>query len=101
MYNISQALGVGAMTTIDWKSIENANMATAEFKETAIAAAVAMGKLKEGEVTIESFRESLQKKWFDKDVMMNVFQQYGAAAERIQQYAVSEPLLSSYEAMSL
>ena len=87
MYNISQALGVGAMTTIDWKSIENANMATAEFKETAIAAAVAMGKLQEGQVTIESFRESLQKKWFDKDVMMSVFKTYGAAADEIQEYA--------------
>ena len=28
MYNFSQAMGVGKMTSIDWKSIENANIAT-------------------------------------------------------------------------
>ena len=87
MYNISQAMGVGAMKTIDWKSIENANMATAEFKETAINAAIAMNKLKKGQVTIETFRESLQKGWFDKDVMMEVFRTYGEAANKIQEYS--------------
>ena len=88
MYNISQAMGTGAMKMIDWKSIENANMATAEFKETAINTAVAMGKLKEGQVTIESFRDSLQKGWLDKDVMMAVFNQYGEAANKIQEYTL-------------
>ena len=33
MYNLSQAMGMGKVTTMDWKSIENANMATKEFKE--------------------------------------------------------------------
>ena len=28
MYNLSQAIGIGKLTTLDWKSIENANMAT-------------------------------------------------------------------------
>ena len=46
MYNISQAMGTGAMKAIDWKSIENANMATLEFKQNAIDVAVAQGKLK-------------------------------------------------------
>ena len=84
MYNISQAMGVGSMKMIDWKSIENANMATAEFKETAIAIAQSKGKLKEGEVTIESFRESLNKGWFDKEVMMDTFKEYGSAIEKVQ-----------------
>lgn len=87
MYNISQAMGTGSMKVIDWKSIENANMATAEFKETAINTAIAMKKLKEGEVTVESFRDSLQKGWFDKDVMMSVFSTYGEAANKIQEYS--------------
>lgn len=45
MYNISQAMGMGAMKAIDWKSIENANMATLDFKRNAIAVAAEMGKL--------------------------------------------------------
>ena len=47
MYNISQAMGTGSMKAIDWKSIENANMATLDFKKNAIATAAEMGKLDE------------------------------------------------------
>ena len=45
MYNLSQAMGVGKLTRIDWKSIENAGMATKEFKEQLIQAGVAAGTL--------------------------------------------------------
>lgn len=47
LYNISQAMGTGAMKAIDWKSIENANMATLDFKNNAIATAKELGKLYE------------------------------------------------------
>lgn len=94
MYNISQAMGVGAMTAIDWKSIENASMATKQFKEQAIEAAVATGTLtKEGdkffttvgkkEVNIQNFRETLQQKWFDTATMSKVFEEYGKFADTI------------------
>ena len=36
MYNFAQALSSGAVRLIDWKSIENANMATVEFKNELI-----------------------------------------------------------------
>ena len=49
MYNIAQALSTGYMQKIDWKSIENANMATKEFKEMAIQAALSLGTLEEFE----------------------------------------------------
>ena len=45
MYNISQAFGVGSMKMIDWKSLENANIATVRLKDTFIQAGVASGKL--------------------------------------------------------
>lgn len=89
MYNIAQAMGVGAMKKQDWKSIELANMATAEFKETAIETAVRLGKLREvadglyetldgkGQFTVEQFSEELKKGWFDKEVMMETFAVYG------------------------
>ncbi len=93
MYNLSQALGVGAVTQMDWKSIENANMATYEFKQQVIETAEEMGnlvKVGEGiwqiadglegaghEVTIEGFRENLRYKWFDSDVLLKVLNTYG------------------------
>ena len=99
MYNISQALGAGSMKIKDWMSIENANMATAQFKELAIAIGQKKGKIEEGQVTIENFRESLSGSgtngWFDKDVMMEVFETYGEAANRIQEYAESHKVTST------
>lgn len=89
MYNISQAMGAGAMKQKDWMSIENANMATAEFKQTAIETAEELGRLKKvsdglwttldgkGTVTVETFREELKRGWFDKDVMSETFRKYG------------------------
>ena len=43
MYNFAQALSAGYVKLIDWKSIENANMATVEFKTQLLEMAVAMG----------------------------------------------------------
>lgn len=45
MYNFAQALSTGFVRYIDWKSIENANMATVEFKQQLLEAAVAAGKM--------------------------------------------------------
>ena len=102
MYNISQAMGTGAMQVKDWMSIENANMATAQFKELAITIGQKQGKIEKGTVTIENFRDSLSggkgkdaKKWFDKDVMMEVFETYGEAANRIQEYAEAHNVTST------
>lgn len=47
MYNFAQALSAGYVKLIDWKSIENANMATKEFKETLLQVGVAMGTVKD------------------------------------------------------
>lgn len=106
MYNISQAMGVGAMTLIDWKSIQNANMATVEFKELAIQAALAAGTLIEtGEagkyvttglndgksglaVSVENFTDAMtQGRWLSKEVMMDTFSMYGDFAQQILQWS--------------
>lgn len=46
MYNFSQALSSGYVKLIDWKSIENANMATVEFKKTLLEVADGLGTVK-------------------------------------------------------
>ena len=43
MYNFAQALSAGYVKLIDWKSIENANMATVEFKNELIKTAEELG----------------------------------------------------------
>ena len=89
MYNVAQAIGVGKMTTIDWKSLENANIATQKLKRTFLETAAAAGSLetkivdgettywtkaekgsKAMEVTTENFRETLSKDWLTKEAML-------------------------------
>lgn len=94
MYNLSQAMSVGAVKLQDWKSIENANMATTEFKKTAIETAVNVGKLTQvtdglwrtsagTEVTIENFSQTLKDEWFSADVLMQTLSEYGSASVRL------------------
>lgn len=104
MYNLSQALGTGSVKLIDWKSIENAGMATKEFKEQAIAAAEAAGTLKRKgdklfttgsgkaeEVTVENFNSALAKGWFTSDVLMDTLKEYGSFADKVRKYQEEHP----------
>lgn len=86
-YNLSQAVGSGALLLQDWKSIENVNAATEEFKQNLINTGLAMGTLqKEGErvvvtgtdieVTTNNLRNTLQKRWVNDKVLLSVLGQY-------------------------
>ena len=94
MYNLSQAIAVGAVKLMDWKSIENANMATAEFKQTAIDTAVSMGTLiqvsdglyktmKGNEVSISNFNDALSDAWFTSDVLLSTLNKYGSFTDTL------------------
>lgn len=87
MYNISQSMGVGYMQRIDWKSIENANMATKEMKELLIEWAKAKGTLNasdtygsgwlgETEVTTKTFTDTLKDRWLTNDVLSSALAEY-------------------------
>ena len=88
MYNFAQALSAGHVQLIDWKSIENANMATMEFKQQLIDSAVAAGTLTksaDGLYTTMSgktlnatkgFNDSLQDQWMTTDVLINTLSRY-------------------------
>lgn len=103
MYNLSQAIGMGTVKVQDWMSIENANMATAEFKNKVIEFAAANGQLKKNadgvyvtidktgnelEVTAEKFRSTLSTGWFDKKTLIDVLDLYGGFTNEL--YTFSE-----------
>lgn len=88
MYNLSQAIAVGSVKLMDWRSIENANMATLEFKQTAIDTAVAAGRLtKVGEglykttqgntVSAQNFTQALSDGWFNAEVLEKTLAKFG------------------------
>lgn len=96
MYNFAQALSAGYVKLIDWKSIENANMATVEFKTQLLEAAVAAGtvekttdgmykvlsKNNQGSTMDEAidatknFNDSLQYQWMTTEVLVNTLRDY-------------------------
>ena len=107
MYNLSQALGMGAVKLMDWKSIENANMGTKEFKETAIETAKALGVLdkagktaKGTQVTFQNFRETLNQGWFSNEVLLETLKVYGEYGEEVMR-VMAEEGISCAEAMKL
>lgn len=97
MYNFAQALSAGSVKLIDWKSIENANMATVPFKEQLLETAVAMGTVvKQGDKYITTttdangsvsdaftsttmFNESLSHQWMTTDVLIGTLKKYADA----------------------
>ncbi len=106
MYNLSQALSVGAVKLIDWKSIENANMATAEFKENALEAAAALGTLKKkgdgtyvtmknNAVSVSNFNEALSDAWFTSDVLLNVLDRYGGFTNKLYEVSAATDLTAT------
>jgi len=94
MYNFSQALATGSVRLMDWHSIENANLATKEFKEQIIETAYELGALnkvqdnvgvtaKGNTVTFENFAQTLQDGWFTSDVLIKVLEKYADREEGV------------------
>lgn len=93
-YNLGQAIGTGYLTRMDYNSINNAGIATMEWKEQMVDAAIAAGKLKKvGNDLYEAggktftlqqlFIDGLQTQWATTDVMMKVFRDYGSEETKI------------------
>lgn len=94
MYNFAQALSAGSVKLIDWKSIENANMATVEFKNELIKTGVALGTLTEqngkyisttkdatGHISAAfdattGFNDALSSQWMTTDVLVETLGRY-------------------------
>lgn len=88
MYNFSQALSAGYVKLIDWKSIENANMATKEFKQELIDTAVSLGTVtKSGDDmyqtlsgntfnAVKNFNEVFQDEWMTSEVLIETLKRY-------------------------
>ena len=93
MYQLSQSLGLGAVRTQDWMSVETANMATKEFKELAIQVAKtkgtidAKGMVQDGKklvkVSYQNFRETLKTNWLTSEVLTETLGQYSGFANAL------------------
>lgn len=108
MYQLAQAIGSGTVRLQDWMSIEGSQMATEEFKQTAINVAKSMGMLSRVtgrtatglEVTSANFRNTLSDGWFSKEVLLKTLNEYGEYTGKL--YKMTQELgISTAEAMKL
>lgn len=103
MYNFAQALSAGYVKLIDWKSIENANMATVEFKTQLLDTAAAMGTVEKtsdgmykvlstsnkggtmGELVdaTHNFNDSLTYQWMTTEVLTKTLADYAGTEKDI------------------
>lgn len=87
-YQINQALTKGFFQVQDWRSIENANLATTGFMETLQDVA------REGGIDIDSliatdgsFRDTLNRGWLTKDIFLEALNRYGDSTTELGQKA--------------
>lgn len=91
-YNLSQSLAGGFLTTTDYKSLNLANVATKEWKDNMIKAAVSAGTLKKvgkdayhiagakagtASTAAALFNEKLAEGWANSKVLLKVLGDYG------------------------
>ena len=104
-YNLGQAIGTGYLTRMDYNSINNAGIATMEWKNQMVEAAIAQGTLtKVGEDAYQAgnktlslqqlFIDGLQEQWATTDVLMEVFSNYGDETTEIgkKSYAAAQDI---------
>ena len=103
MYNFAQALSSGSVKLIDWKSIENANMATVQFKDELLKTAAEMGTVKQdangmyqvltknaGGASMKTvmnatrnFNDSLSYQWMTSEVLIETLKKYSDETTQI------------------
>lgn len=113
MYNLSQSMGQGTVRVQDWMSIENAQMATRDFKKEVIEVAKEVGTVveREGElyaagvkvtdknkenhkINVDNMRTTLADGWFTKEVLVKVLEKY---ADRTTEFGM-EAFLAAQQA---
>jgi hypothetical protein len=98
MYNLSQSLAGGFLTTTDYKSLNLANVATKQWKDYMIEAAIAAGTLRRtGEDSFEIlvdgsnavansgqlFNNELSRGWATADILIDVLGDFGDTSTEI------------------
>lgn len=92
MYNLSQSLAGGFLTTTDYKSLNLANVATKQWKDNMIKAALSAGTLKKvgkdayhiagtkagtASTAAALFNEKLSEGWANSKILLKVLGEYG------------------------
>ena len=86
--NITQSYSAGYLQRNDWNSLKIQNVNSKQLTQEIIAAGVALGKIKKGEVTIGNFESTLHDKWATTAVMERAFSSFSSLTTEINKAAV-------------
>ena len=81
IYNLNQSYSAGYLQYMDWKSLDLAGVSSKQLKQTLIDTAVELGKIQEGQITLENFASTLSDKWADTEVMEKGFAKFAGLTE--------------------
>lgn len=81
IYNLNQSYGSGALTLMDWKSVQLAGVNSKQLTQELIKAGEELGTIKKGQVTIANFNDSLKDKWATTKVMETAFGKFDKVSE--------------------
>lgn len=90
MYQTSQALGVGVIKLMDWRSLENANLGTKNMRDALLDTAHAMGEQGvAADAAIKkygSFRDSLREGWLSAEVFNKTMKVFAGTQDIVGRY---------------
>lgn len=102
-YSISQAYSKGYMLYGDWKTLEGYGIASEQLKTSFLSVAEAMGKIKEGEYDLSTFRDFMSDYKLDAEVMEKGFAAFAemtVKAEELINAGVYENATEAYAALA-
>lgn len=101
IYNLNQSYSSGHLQYMDWKSLELAGVASKQLKETFIETGIALGKIKEGQVSIADFGSTLKSGWADTEVMEQAFGKFNEMTELAYEMVQSGEVETASEAYEI
>lgn len=101
IYNLNQSYGQGYLSLMDWRSVQNAGVASKELTEQLIRAGEELGRIQKGTVTVGNFTDKLKDKWADTEVMELAFGRFGEMSLKAYEMVESEMVNTASEAYDL
>ncbi|MGM9968903.1 MAG: hypothetical protein ACI35S_00735 [Anaeroplasma sp.] len=99
IYNLNQSYSAGYLQYMDWKSLDLAGVTSKQLKQTLIDAGIELGKISEGQVTIDNFAQTLSDRWADTEVMEMAFGKFAELTEKAYALMEENPALTINQAM--
>lgn len=98
IFNLNQSYSSGALTLLDWRSVQQAGAASKQLTQAIIDAGVALGTIEEGMVTVNNFADSLKDKWATSEVLEKAFGYFGEMSVQARKLVEEGAFDTAYEA---